>query len=694
MILGIMRICSLCFIMLLKDSHSITSFENVINEIVPYLHNYNDISIYNLIVVYPIDQSSDLKYRHSYCLEEDDILSRVNMWVRCVPLSQQNNSSLTFIKELEHRVNSLIILDFIPSSSWFQQILNNLPTNLFIENALLILNPNSIISNNSTSLVTSECKHIAWFDKVDLESQIYVFKGNSTNGVLFEMYRPCQSHDINIQEVLRISNSKCLPQNPEFIWKRRQNLMGCEFGAGYIEQKYGFYEIDDHEHCPRRISGVNKIICLADRWYTSLVNQLITDLNIKLSFVSPKDNQYGIRYENTTNWTGVVGLLQQGKVEFGFALLTFTPDRDEVMDFGLDLGFEYLILYMAKPKTSISHISYNDVFNVCYWILLVGTGILVCICFAILKNFNKETQYDSREKLNLQYINAGISLTYRALLGLDVYSSKHLNRIPTKMSIRICLLTACLLGMLNRDTFYAGLASLLTIEPPSMPITSLEDVLKSPGYRLSVMEGTTIESYFSDSDDSIAQRLWNEKESKIISNNGKIMAEKQILSDPKLIYVGTESFQEVSMNFPCKITKLSKMYGQQSFGFGFRTNSPYQKLFNYKISQYRTFGIKSHLKRDTEKANIIGCDETNEHWHALGLFNIPLPFEIVLIGVGTALLLLSFEAIFHYKTMRSKIIQNRQSKETRHKHSIDSNQIIMHNMKTVVLSETRRRISF
>ena len=112
------------------------------------------------------------------------------------------------------------------------------------------------------------------------------------------------------------------------------------------------------------------------------------------------------------------------------------------------------------------------------------------------------------------------------------------------------------------------------------------------------------------------------------------------------------------------------------------------------MKRHKTFGIKSHLKRDTEKANIIGCDETNEHWHALGLFNIPLPFEIVLIGVGAALLLLSFEAILHYKTVRSKNVQNRQSKETRHTHSIDSNQIIMHNMQTVVLSKTRRRISF
>ena len=94
---------------------------------------------------------------------------------------------------------------------------------------------------------------------------------------------------------------------------------------------------------------------------------------------------------------------------------------------------------------------------------------------------------------------------------------------------------------------------------------------------------------------------------------GKIMAEKQILSDPKLVYVGTESFQEVSMNYPCAITKLSKMYGQKSYGFGFRTNSSYRKLFNFKISQYKSYGIKSQLQKDTEKASTMGCSESNEY---------------------------------------------------------------------------------
>ena len=78
----------------------------------------------------------------------------------------------------------------------------------------------------------------------------------------------------------------------------------------------------------------------------------------------------------------------------------------------------------------------------------------------------------------------------------------------------------------------------------------------------------------------------------------------------------------------------------------------------YKISQYKTYGIKSQLKKDTEKASTMGCNEVEEHWHALNLSNIPLPFQIVLIGVSIALVILIIEALAHYKDMISKKVKD------------------------------------
>ena len=696
----IIRICTLSIFLMFKDSLSINSFEEIFESFIPYLQQYNDVSIDNVVLLYSIESG------YSGCLEEFDVSSIFYKWGKYVPLNLQENY-LEMLEELNEELQgntkSLVFVCNRILSVGYKSIFNHLSSHLFSENTWLLINPNHRINSSSNGMpeIISESENQSLRSNIKFDSQVYVFEGNTVNGKLYEIYRPCPYKEIKTNILIEFSDSDILQINSEFIWQRRQNLMGCEFAAGYIEQKYGFYEIQENEFCPAKIFGTNKIICAADRWYTSLAKELIKDFNMTLSFLSPLDNQYGVRYRESNNWTGVVGLLQQEKVEFAFVLLTFTTDRDEVMDFGIDLGFEYLILYMARTKASIIEISFNEVFNICYWILLLATGMLVCFCYALLQNFNRGREVQRKEKcylLEVEGINAGISLTYRALLGLDVRSAKHLENLPSRVSIRICLLTACLLGMFNRDTFYAGLASLLTIEPPLMPISSLEDVLSNPGYRLSVMKGTTIESYFSNSDDSVAQKLWEEKEDKIISNDGKIMAEKQILSDPKLVYVGTESFQEVSINYPCAITKLSQKYGQKSLGFGFRTNSSYQKLFNYKISQYKSYGIKSQLQKDTEKANTMGCSEANEYWHSLGLSNIPLPFKLVLIGIAFALTFLIFEIILHYKKLQSKTAVEENMREQNYQHSIHLNTSMKNNLKVYKKSPKyttkRRRSSF
>lgn len=663
--------------MLSRYCYSSNNFELYFRKVVAFLQTHNDVSIDTVITICPAGSTNNSAHIHSTCFKELSAISKIDIWSKYIRLVPEHNFIERLRKDLNRNDNSLIILCCNISLLWTQRIFDNLSSRDLSENTWLLLDPS--IDMSRSSWVTSVSRNLDKFEAINFQSQIYIFQDREENAELFEIYRPCYSQPVKFNRIQKFSNlsSTYAYANPEFIWKRRQSLTVCEFAAGYIEQNYGLYEIKETDYCPKRIVGTNKILCLADRWYTSLVMQLIVDFNMTLSFVNPKDNQYGVKKQDSENWTGVVGLLQYEKVEFAFVLLTFTPDRSKVMDFGLDLGFEYLILYMAKPKTSYSHISYNAVFNICYWILLLGAGLLVCCCFALLQNFDRRKENNGKVKYYLRDINAGISLTYRALLGLDVYSAKHVERTTSKTSIRICLVTACLLGMLNRDTFYAGLASLLTIEPPLMPINSLEDVLRNPGYRLSVMEGTTIESYFSNSEDSIAQKLWDKKETKIISNTGKIMAEKQILSDPKIVYVGTESFQEVSKNYPCSITKLSKMYGQKSYGFGFRTNSPYQKLFNYKISQYKTYGIKSQLKKDTEKASTMGCHEVEEHWHALSLSNIPLPFQIVLIGVAIALVILILEALAHYKDMISKKVNDQRVIGIRYRYSVNANVLLM-----------------
>ena len=257
----------------------------------------------------------------------------------------------------------------------------------------------------------------------------------------------------------------------------------------------------------------------------------------------------------------------------------------------------------------------------------------------------------------LEGIRTGISVTYRALLGLDMYTAKRLRTIPTSWSVRICILTVCLFGLVNLGTFYAGLASRLTIESPQMPINSLKDVATNPNYHLAILKGTKTESFFSDSNNLIIQTMWKNRENKIIFHTDESEAENQILFDPKLVYVGSQSFEDVAEGYPCKITQLREKYARSSYGFGFSPNSSYLKLFNFRFAKYKSMGIKSYVKMSTEKASTHGCDAEEDHrgthWHALGYSNIFIPFGIIAVGTVVAIASFLLEKIM-YKVMEAR----------------------------------------
>jgi len=410
------------------------------------------------------------------------------------------------------------------------------------------------------------------------------------------------------------------------------------------------YEIKATDNCSKRIDGTNKIICLSDRWSTSLVQELIRDLNITIFFKKAKDKQYGIKVGETENWTGIMGLLQQNKADLTFDWLTFTASRANAVDFGTPLGFQYQGLYMVKMDSRMKHVYFLDIFSTNYWTILCITAIIAALFLSLLVHNSPENNRLSLPTHNIcqsESIRTGMAMTYLAFLGLDVYSAKRTQDIPSSLSIRIFILTVCVLGMIALNTFYAGLASRLTIENTPTPIDSLEDIANNPSYRLTIQKGGNTESFFAESCDLPIRKIWNNRKSQIVYHTDKILAENQILRDPTLVLSGANSFEETSKNYPCKITKLSKTYSKKPYGFAFTPNSAYQKLLNFKIMQYKMFGINDHLAKDTINSGAHGCKETTTHQHALGYSDIIVPFWIVAVGLTFSLLFIFVELIVY-----------------------------------------------
>ena len=104
-------------------------------------------------------------------------------------------------------------------------------------------------------------------------------------------------------------------------------------------------------------------------------------------------------------------------------------------------------------------------------------------------------------------------------------------------------------------------------------------------------------------------------------------------------------------------------------------NDFYAKLFNFKLSQYKSYGIKSHLSRDTQIANTHGCKENEEYWHSLGYSNIFFPFAIASLGVILALMSFVIEKLAHAaKHHYKKVLRNKVTSEANLKEDISSSE--------------------
>jgi hypothetical protein len=60
------------------------------------------------------------------------------------------------------------------------------------------------------------------------------------------------------------------------------------------------------------------------------VSELQEQLNFKVTVVVPSDGKWGGKEKNGTGWTGLVGMLLEGKADFSAAPVSKTLERQQV----------------------------------------------------------------------------------------------------------------------------------------------------------------------------------------------------------------------------------------------------------------------------------------------------------------------------------------------------------------------------
>ena len=202
--------------------------------------------------------------------------------------------------------------------------------------------------------------------------------------------------------------------------------------------------------------------------------------------------------------------------------------------------------------------------------------------------------------------------------------------------------------MLNLNAFGAVLTSVLTVEHPEAPVNSFHDIAQNPRYHLLVFKGTRTELYFSESKDPIMKGIWKRRNATITFLEDLKEIETLLLKNDELIYVGDDFFESASAYYPNYITGSTERYEGRADGFGFQPNSPFRPLFNFKLSQYKTFGLISYKLKNTEKRMMYEPEKLKEESNSLGYKSTLFPFMVLCTGCVIALLIYLFEMSLNY----------------------------------------------
>jgi hypothetical protein len=560
---------------------------------------------------------------------------------------EDSKQYLLNLQEILSKKESLLVI-ICGSVEIFRKILENIPDNFLREHTWLLNNPLVRDAINSSKIPeilllnsTSELAH-----KIELNSQIYFWSSNGNAIIVYEIYRPCEKHKLVTNEFARFSINNKIVVKPTYIWKRRQDLKGCEVTVAYIHTPPWIYAVDSIENCTDNIFlGANAIIC-GSTVSTALLKELSYNLNFSVTFLHSEDNQYGVKSEINGNWTGLIGVLSQKKADVGATTLTIIPSRAEAIDFGVGIKFYYVRLYMIKPKMSIRYSLYLNVFDMSYWNALILTTMLIVTTFVLMiciirKASGKIENFTLISEV--QNLLTGVGVTFQALLALDVCNVKPMNRLSS-LSIRIFTLSICFVGMLNLNAFSAGLTSVLTVEHSEATVNSFDDIAQNPRYHLLVLKGTRTELYLSESKDPIVRDIWKRRNTTITFVEDLKEAETLILKNDNIIYVGDDFFESASAYYPNYITGSSKRYEGRADAFGFQPKSPFRLLFNFKLSQYQTFGLYGYKITEQEKNMLYEPEELKGDSNSLGYKSTLFPFMVLSTGCVIALIFYIFEA--------------------------------------------------
>ncbi|XP_049855145.1 glutamate receptor ionotropic, kainate glr-3-like [Schistocerca gregaria] len=295
---------------------------------------------------------------------------------------------------------------------------------------------------------------------IEFNSNFYVavpsVKG--THNIL-EAYRVGKGYPLVTNKYCTWHTSKQLTCANETIGMRRKDLMGYNMKLGVVED-WPDVTFFNKTHCGGYVCEVWEV--LSQR------------INVTYSFEGSEI--YGSRPVNGT-WEGLMGQLQQDRVDIGLAPLMVTAERRSAVDFSLPLVSSRLVLLLREPKEELMWDEFLRPFDRYLWL---GTTTVILLIWGVLRvqkryrgGLRHHSDYSQTYSDALHV--AGIFFMQGCGEGRDTQS---------RCSVRASLLVASTSAMVVYTAYCGALTASLAAHRLRMPFTDLKGLLIDGSYKL------------------------------------------------------------------------------------------------------------------------------------------------------------------------------------------------------------------
>ena len=259
------------------------------------------------------------------------------------------------------------------------------------------------------------------------------------------------------------------------MWRRRSNLHGAPVRATCIKFPIltpEFY-FDNYGNI---IGGKGFMI--------DMLEMLEKDVNMTAAMSLTVDGKFGGKTKNGS-FNGMVGMLMRNETDVVVATLTYTPVRQQVVDYTIPIfAKNSLTLWAPLGKgVQLNYTAFVDIFPINVWVLIAVAFLILAIAFHIISSsginkFHRQTDTESFGLLN----SMALSVILAIQLSYDV--------IVSSTSARIMYLAGSIMAYLLFSYYECDLTARMTTASAKENIRNFQDVIDKE-YKVLVKESSS-----------------------------------------------------------------------------------------------------------------------------------------------------------------------------------------------------------